>query len=446
MMYSEEVRKVLRRKKIEVGDRIRIRKDGREYEGILMPRIELGDPSSFIIKLENGYNIGIKLEKGVRIEKVEKVWRISRRKEKKAKKIIFDEKLPLISIIGTGGTIASRVDYRTGGVYASFSVEDIVTQIPDLKEIANIKAEQIMEIMSEDMTPERWKEIARAVAKEINSGVKGVIVTHGTDTLHYTSSALSFMLRDLPCPVALVGAQRSSDRGSSDTVMNVSCAANFIANSDIAEVCVVMHGSMSDDYCLAIRGVKARKMHTSRRDAFRPINELPLAKVYWKSKKIEILNENYKKRKKGRVKVDDKLEMRVALVRCYPGLDPEIFDHYMKKDYKGFVIEGTGLGHVPTLGKFSLLPKVEEAVKAGIPVIITSQCLYGRTHPTIYRNLRELSRRGAIFAEDMLPEVAYIKLMWVLGHTNKMEKIKEMMLTNYAGEITERSDPRSFLF
>jgi glutamyl-tRNA(Gln) amidotransferase subunit D len=195
---------------------------------------------------------------------------------------------------------------------------------------------------------------------------------------------------------------------------------------------------MSDDCCLAIRGTKARKMHTSRRDAFKPINDEPIAKIY-RDRRIEILNENYRKRSEKKVKVDDKLESKVALIKVYPGLDPEIFDFYLKKRYKGLVLEATGLGHTPTLGKFSLLPKIEEAMEAGVPVVITSQCLYGRTHPTVYHNLRELLKRGVIFGEDMLPEVAYIKLMHVLGKTKNLEKVRELMLTNMAGEISERT-------
>ncbi len=437
-MYSKEIERILEKKKIRVGDKIRVLKGKEVYEGILMPRIEMGDTSCLVVKLSNGYNVGVKFEKNVKIEKIGRGLKVFKEKKKEAKKVIFDKNLPTISILGTGGTIASRIDYRTGGVYASFSPEDIALQIPELKEIANIKAEEIMSVMSEDMTPERWRLIARKVAKDANAGYRGIIVTHGTDTMHYTAAALSFMLKDLACPVALVGSQRSSDRGSSDAAMNVACAANFVANSDVAEVCIVMHGSMSDDYCLAIRGTKARKMHTSRRDAFKPINDEPIAKIY-RDRKIEILNENYRKRSGKKVKVDDKLETKVALIKVYPGLDPEIFDFYLGKGYKGLVLEATGLGHAPTLGRFSLLPKIEKAVEAGVPVVVTSQCLYGRTHPTVYHNLRELLKRGVIFGEDMLPEVAYIKLMYVLGKTRNLEKIRELMLTNMCGEISERT-------
>jgi glutamyl-tRNA(Gln) amidotransferase subunit D len=445
-MYSKKIQNILKRNKIKIGDSIRVKKAKNVYEGILMPRIELGDTSCLVIKLNNGYNTGIKFEKGIKIEKIRKGFEIGlKHKKEKIKKIIFDKKLPTISILGTGGTIASKVDYRTGGVYASFSPRDIATQIPELKEIANIKCEEVMNVMSEDMTPEIWVRMAKEVAQDVKAGYKGIIVTHGTDTLHYTAAALSFMLRDLPCPVALVGSQRSSDRGSSDAVMNVACAANFVAHSDVAEVCTVMHGSINDDYCLAIRGTKSRKMHTSRRDAFRPINEQPIAKIYWKERRIEILNKNYRKRNDSKLKVDTKLNPKVALIKTYPGMDPGIFDFYLSKRYKGFVVEATGLGHTPTLGKHSLLPKVERVIKSGLPVVITSQCLYGRTHPTIYYNLRELSKRGAIFGEDMLPEVALVKLMWVLGHTKNLDKIRDMMLTNYSGEINPRIEPKDFL-
>jgi glutamyl-tRNA(Gln) amidotransferase subunit D len=444
-VYSKEIESFLRKRKIKIGDRITVTKRSNTLEGILMPRGELGDSLCLVIKLDNGYNTGMKFEKGMRIKRIRRVWSQAKR-EKEERKMIFDKKLPTISIIGTGGTVASRVDYKIGGVYASFSAKDIATQVPDLKSIANIETKQAMNIMSEDITPDKWAEIAKYVGKAINSGARGVIVTHGTDTLHYTSAALSFMLRSLPCPVALVGTQRSSDRGSSDSVMNVACAANFVTNSDVAEACVIMHGTPNDDYCLAIRGTKCRKMHTSRRDAFRPINELPLAKIHWLDKKIEIVNKTYRKRNDGKIKTDCKLDPRVALIKFYPGLNPDIFDFYVKKGCKGFVIEATGLGHVATLGKYSLLPKIESAVKSGIPVVITSQCLYGRVHPTIYRNLIEVSKRGAIYGEDMLPETALVKLMWVLGHTKNVNKIREMMMTNYTGEISSTTDTRTFLY
>ncbi|TAL48011.1 Glu-tRNA(Gln) amidotransferase subunit GatD [archaeon] len=431
-MYSAQIEKFLKAKKISIGDRVKVG----QYEGILMPRIELGDTSSLVIKLDNGYNIGVKFDKSMK--KVKTEWRVEKPQAKTGvTKIVFDKKLPTISIIGTGGTIASKVDYKTGGTSASFLAEDIAKQVPDLKEIANIRAWQIMEMASEDMVPDTWVEIAKAVAEEINQGSKGIIVTHGTDTLHYTAAALSFLLKDLPVPVAVVGSQRSSDRGSSDTVQNVSCAANFVANSDVAEVCTVLHGSVNDDFCFAIRGTKSRKMHTSRRDAFKAVNDAPIAKIWWQDKRIEILN-SYKKRNDKKVLVDGKIETKVALVKFFVGMDPDVLDFYKK--YKGIVIEGTGLGHVATRSKLSLIPKIGKMIKAGIPVVMTSQTIYGRTHPSVYRNLRTLSELGVIFVEDMLPETAYIKLMHILPKARNVEDVKKLMQTNMVGEITERTE------
>ena len=299
--------------------------------------------------------------------------------------------------------------------------------------------------MSEDMDYKDWQRIAETVAKEINHE-QGVIVTHGTDTLHYTAAALSFMLKNLSKPVVLTGAQRSSDRGSTDTAMNLICSAYVAGHSKFAEVGICMHGNMDDNYCLFTRGTKVKKMHTSRRDTFRPINDLPLAKIY-STGKIEIVKKDYNKRSKKKVKADTKFEPRVMFIKAYPGSDPEIMDHYISKKYKGFVVEGTGLGHVPTQAEQSWIPHIRKVVDQGIPVVVTSQAFYGRINTSVYANLRTLFHdAGAIPGEDMLPETAYVKLGWVLGHTNDLEKVRHMMLENYAGEITKRTLPETFLY
>lgn len=440
-MYSQQIKKALKKLGISVGDIIRVYKEDLSYEGILLPRIESGDPNCIIIKIPSGYNIGISFDDETKLERVATSWVLPKWTEKEEETLIFDESLPTVSIIGTGGTICSRVDYRTGGVYATFSASDIVTTIPELKDITNFRTIQVMKVMSEDIGIIEWKQIAHSVANEIRKGVTGVIVTHGTDTLHFTSAALCFLLRELPVPVALVGSQRSPDRGSSDSFVNIVCASHFVAKSDVAEPCIVMHGTSDDSYCFAHRGTKVRKMHTSARNAFHSINDSPIAKILYPSGKIEILNPNYRKRDKdsSNVTVDDKLEPKVAMIKFYPGAEPDIFDFYIEKGFRGFVIEATGLGHVATLRKTSFLPKIEDTTRKGIPVAITSQCLFGRVHPSVYHNLREVAKRGAIYCEDMLPEVAYIKLMWVLGHTSDMDEIKKMMLTNIAGEINDRT-------
>src|SRR5690606_9395508 len=184
------------------------------------------------------------------------------------------KKLPKVAILSTGGTIASKVDYRTGAVTSQFTADDILAAIPELKEIADFKSRVISSILSENMDVGTWEKLACAVVEEIEDGADGIIVTHGTDTMMYTAAALSFMI-ETPVPIVLVGSQRSADCPRSDSAMNAICAAR-VAISDIAEVSVVMHGTTSDDYCEIHRGTKVRKMHSSRRDAFKSINFHPI--------------------------------------------------------------------------------------------------------------------------------------------------------------------------
>ena len=254
-------------------------------------------------------------------------------------------------------------------------------------------------------------------------------------------------MRNLNKPVVFTASQRSIDRGSSDAFTNLLCAVHAAAKFDGAAVVTCLHGTTDDEHCILNRGTKVRKMHTSRRDAFRPINELPLAKVF-KDGKIEILNSNYSKKNNGKVKVEDRFEEKTALIYVYPGMNPDVLDHYIQKKYKGIVIAGTGLGHVSTLSpKYSLAKKLKELVDNGIPVVITSQTVYGRVHPYVYTNLRKLSiELNCIYAEDMLPETAYVKLGWILPQSKTIDEAREMMLINFAGEISERTDERSFLY
>ena len=426
------------------GDRVKIVTDEEAYEGVLMPRPEIFEKGYSIIKIDNGYNIGIDDK---RIKKVVLVKKYQQREEAKHK-IKYREGLPNISILSFGGTISSKVDYRTGGVYADYTAEDFIAMMPQLEDIANMKARKAMGIMSEDMAPDDWEVMAEKIAKELNDEkTNGVVVTQGTDTLHFSTAAMSFFLRNLNKPVVFTAAQRSIDRGSSDAFLNLYCSVVAASKFDGAEVVTCMHGTSSDNYCILNRGAKVRKMDTARRDAFRPINELPLARIY-EHGGIEILNHNYKKRSDVKVILDNKFEKKVGLIYVYPGMHPDLLDAYAKKKYKGLVIAATALGHVPTLRpKYSLIPKLKKLIQDGTAVVITSQTTYGRTHPYVYTNLRKLSvELNCIFAEDMMPEKAYVKLGWVLAHTKKYEEIKKMMLTNYSGEITERSDMKAFLY
>src|SRR3989344_1877846 len=361
--------------KPEYGDIVKVHTEEQAYEGILMPRPEIFEKDHTIIKLENGYNIGID---NTRIKKIEVIKKYEKKKEEKHK-LSHKKGLPTVSILSFGGTISSRVDYRTGGVYADYTAEDFVEMLPELKNVANLKAEKVMGIMSEDFDAEVWKLMARRIAKELNDGeVSGVIVTQGTDTLHFSTAAMSFFLRNLNKPVVFTAAQRSIDRGSSDAFSNLLCAVNAASKFDAASIVTCMHGTSDDSYCILNRGTKVRKMHTSRRDAFRPINELPLAKVY-EDGKIEVLNGNYSKRNDGKVKLDSNFEKKTASVYFYPGMNPEIFDFYLEKKYRGIVIAGTGLGHISTSNPdYPFIKKLKELIGKNVAIVIAPQTLYGR--------------------------------------------------------------------
>ncbi|WP_135612805.1 Glu-tRNA(Gln) amidotransferase subunit GatD [Methanococcoides sp. AM1] len=409
----------------ELGDRIRIEKDRNVYEGIVMPTTT----DHVVIKMVSGYNAGINPE-GATITLLEKADPKKASKKEKEGKVKPSKKLPKVTILSTGGTIASKVDYRTGAVTAQFSADDIVDAIPEITEIANISGRVVYNILSENMKTEYWTELARAVAEEIENGADGIIVAHGTDTMMYSAAALSFMLKT-PVPIVFVGSQRSADRPSSDNAMNAICATK-VAVSDIAEVCVVMHDTACDDRCAIHYGTKVRKMHTSRRDAFRSINSDPIGYVDYSTKRIETVMP-YTKRGTHELEVKATLEPKCALVKFVPGADPDILSYYIDSGYKGLVIEGTGLGHVST----DWIPNIRRATEAGLPVVMTSQCLNGRVCDRVYDTGRDILKAGAIEGEDMLPEVALVKLMWALGQDRDASEIAAAMGTSVENEITE---------
>ena len=438
----KKVSSFLEKHGIGVGDTVKLKFKGCEKTGIIMPKDRFSDPETIIIKLSNGYNIGInvhEIESADKIEKSEEIKALS------APSIRPDEKKPKVSIIITGGTISSKIDYRTGGVSGLSKPEEILYNIPELADISYIETRTPFSKMSEDMIYDDWIKIAKTVEKDLNNGFSGSIVAHGTDFLHYTASALSFMLKDFRKPIVLVGSQRSSDRASSDAGMNIICAAR-IATSDMGETGICMHSSTNDDYCIFIKGTRARKMHTSRRDAFRPVNDLPLAKV-WPEGKIEKIKDDIKERSDESAKADTAFEPNIAILKTFPMADPSIIDFYIERGCKGFVVEGSGLGHVPTASKYSWVETIKKHAKDGVPFIVTSQTIYGRVHPSVYTNLRLLFHdAGAISGEDMLTETAFVKLGWVMGHTKDIDEIKSMMMTNIAGELSKRSLPGTYLY
>lgn len=432
MTYPESVQALLEAAGVEEGDEVRVRTDGREERGVVMPHHAFSGDAILTLKLANGYNVGLRVDADTVVEKVAPA------RERPARELPVDEdpSKPTVAFLGTGGTIASYVDYRTGAVYPALTAEELVAAVPSLPEVCNVRAKILFSLLSEDMRAVHWQELARKVADELNGGAKAVVVAHGTDTLGYTAAALSFMLSNLTGPVVLVGSQRSSDRPSSDAFLNLLCAAR-LATADLGEVVAVMHENPSDLTCTVHRGTKVRKMHSSRRDAFRTVNDRPLGRVH-RDGSVE-WGGTHATRSEGDVVADTELEPRVSLVYTHPELRPGVFET-VARESRGVVVAGTGLGHVAE----ELLSPIRQAIRDGVPVVMTSQSLYGRVGPYVYSRGRELTKAGVIPAEDMLPETALVKLMWILGHTSDMDEIRDRMERDLAGEINPRLELPDF--
>lgn len=429
MTYSERVRHLLASSQASEGDTVRLKAGGKEHTGILMPHHEFSHPDVIVIKLKSGYNVGVMVDGSseIRVE-AKALERLSRQRASTQ-----GGDLPVISFLGTGGTIASYVDYRTGAVHPALRAEELVATVPELSEVCRMRSKVVFSIFSENMDMAHWQELATAVADELNSGVEGVIVPHGTDTLGFTSAALSFMLGDVPRSVVLVGAQRSSDRPSSDSYGNLLSAARFCVNADAAEVFVLMHGETSDTCAHVHRGTKVRKMHASRRDAFRSLNATPVA-VLGLDGDMRIVSPC---RAKGNVKVkaDTRMEPNVGLLHFYPGMRVETVGRFAE-GLRGLVIAGTGLGHVSK----DLVKGLKAMTSKGMPIVMTTQCLEGRVNLNVYDTGRDLLSAGIIPGEDMLPETALVKLMHVLGQTDEPDKVRNMMTTDLRGEISQRRE------
>lgn len=415
----------------EFGDFVEVHTLKEIYEGIYLESPESG---IVLLKLLNGYNIGFNKKD---IEKIE--LKKKRNEEKEIFEIIKDGKKPTIGLVILGGTIASRLNPGKGGVDFVESPEDLFKYYPGLFEKVNVEVEVPFMKGSENMDYKDWQKAAKTIMKFLKrKDIKGVVVLQGTDTLHYTSSALSFFLRDLNKPVVITYSQRSIDRASSDATLNLECAS-LAATTDITEVMVVGHGSTNDEFCYAIAGTKARKLHSSKRDAFKSVNREPFMKVF--PDHVEFLSD-FKREEKNIPKLDDEFEEKVAIIKFYPGQEPDILDYYVEKGYKGIIIEFVGIGNIAVTGaRKSWVKKLDEVQKKGLIICATAQTIYGRLNPLVYVTGRELSDSGIIFLEDMLTETAFVKLGWVLGHeewAKSKEIIKEKILENFSHEFNKR--------
>lgn len=422
---------------VQVWSDVEIKTKHGEFAGLILPRSDTEDPLHIVVKMRNGYNTGINIDNIVDIKNVgykEGKYQIPE------KEFPYDPKKPNVTMLGTGGTIASRLDYTTGAVIPAFSPGELYGAVPELADICNLTTRKLFGVFSEDMGPSQYKTLAIEIGKEIDNGAAGIIIGHGTDTMHHTASILSFMVQDSPVPIVLVGSQRSSDRPSSDAARNLCNAAYTAAHSDIAEIMVCMFGPTSDDFGLLHRGTRVRKMHSSYRSTFRTIGDTPLAMVW--GDKITPINNEYKRRDPNRkVKIDAVFDEKVAIIYYYPNMQPDIVDSLVGNGYRGIVIAGTGLGHV----NHALNNSLKAAVDKGVHVVMTVQTLWGYVQMYVYETGRHLLQLGIIPCDNMLPEAAYCKLSWVLAHTDDPEEVKRMMLTPIAGETTEREPHNGYL-
>ncbi len=436
--YRDACLALMKRFEVTVWSEVRVRTTRGEFEGLLLPRSETSDKDHLVLKLNSGYNIGIRHDT---VEAIEKTGYREAHYKIPEKEFPVDPAKPRVKLFGTGGTIASRLDYRTGAVIPAFSPGELYGSVPELADICNLETEKLFGVFSENMGPEQYLILAERVGLAIREGYDGVVIGHGTDTMHHTAAALSFMVQRPPVPIVMVGSQRSSDRPSSDAALNLISATYTAACGPIAEVLVCMFGPTSDQYNLLHRGTRVRKMHSSYRSTFRTLGDIPLAMV--ERGKITPLKTEYQPRRADRdVIVQAAFEERVTLTYYYPGMHPDVVEALVDRGYKGIVIAGTGLGHVNR----KIYPALEYARDAGVQVYMTLQTLWGFVQMHVYETGREILGLGVIPLANMLPEVAFIKLGWALGvHPDDPEACRTLMTTPIAGEMTEREPHDGYL-
>jgi len=435
--YKGNALKTLKKYNVRVWSQVSIETTRGSFKGTVLPRSENDDDMHLVLKIETGYNIGINVGT---INSMKETGYQKANYKIPEKEFPYSEDKPNVKLFGTGGTIASRLDYRTGAVIPAFSPGELYGAVPELADICNIDTEKLFAVFSENMGPEQYVTLAKAIGREIENGIDGIIIGHGTDTLHHTAAALSFMIQDSPVPIILVGSQRSSDRPSSDAALNLIHASYAAGHGDIAEVLVCMFGPTSDEYGFLHRGTRVRKMHSSYRSTFRSIGDTPVATVTRNSVKPIKTTYNHR-RKDKKVKILPWFNEKVSMMYYYPHMKPEILDSMLDMGYKGIIIVGTGLGHVNR----ELYPALERAKDKGVSVFMTLQTIWGYVHMFVYETGRDMMAKGVVPLGNMLPEVAWVKLGWALGQSDDPEKIKNIMLTPINDEITEREPYNGYL-
>lgn len=435
--YKGKALETLKKYNVRVWGKTHIVTTRGDFDGTILPRAENDDDQHIVLKIITGYNVGINV---TTIKEMKETGYKKANYKVPEKEFPFTEGQPGVKLFGTGGTIASRLDYRTGAVIPAFSPGELYGSVPELADICNLTTEKVFAVFSENMGPKEYISLAIAIGKEIKNGIDGIIIAHGTDTLHHTAAALTYMVQNPPVPIVLVGSQRSSDRPSSDAALNLMHSAVAAGHGDIAEVMVCMFGPTSDEYGFLHRGTRVRKMHSSYRSTFRTLGDTPLATVTREG--VKPIKKQYSHRRKDRnVKILPYFEEKVTILYYYPNMQPDVIDALVDCGYKGIIIAGTGLGHVNK----PVYPALKRAVEKGVSIFMTVQTLWGYTHMFVYDTGRDLLSMGIVPLDNMLPEAAYIKLGWALGQTTDRDEVIELMQNPVNDETTKREPYNGYL-
>ena len=439
----------------EVGLKVRIvvksHNGATTFEGTVLHPASKG---YLTVKLVNGYNASYLLDEVSNLEIIDslKVEQIP----VEIQGIEYDSKLPRIRILHTGGTIASKVDYKTGAVVARFEPHELVASVPELAEIANIEAEKLGNMFSDDIRCQHWNKMIDASKKAFDDGCDGVVITHGTDTLHITSAALNFAWAGKgqapPGPIALVGSQRSSDRGSSDAAENLIAAVYWAANAPKPcgtagdSTVVVMHSSSNDGKCSIHPGVGVRKLHSTRRDAFQPVNSQPLGFINANSGDVSMeLTEGYQKllaensREVCITPTKYSTTVRIVQFISSPWLHEEEIEAVILTSPQAIIIHGTGLGHLPIDDPEKDAPEntkvwraLTRCINRNIPIIVTTQCINGPVDMNVYSKGRKQIAMGMLgHGSVSSPDTVTVKAHWALSTDMEMDKA---MQSNLCGE------------
>ncbi len=329
---------------------------------------------------------------------------------------------PKVLLLTTGGTI-TMLKNTNGALQPCEDAASLIKAIPELSSLAEIEILPIVNIDSSNFTPSEWLKIAKAIFQRMKD-FDGFVVAHGTDTMCYTSAALSFMLQELNKPIVITGAQVPLEEIGSDGRSNLINAVR-VAISNLAEV-VIVFGSQ------IIRGTRAKKVSAFDMQAFVSVNENPLGTIGLSIKYDDSAHFRSKKKPLLRAFLKDD----IAMIPVYPGIKPQIID-YLAQSHSGIVIEGYGAGNLPTDDNINIIPAIKSAIERNVPVVVCTQCILGSTEMELYQVGRAALDVGAIPAMDMTPETTMVKLMWVLGQTDDLQSIDSMMQKSFVGELHE---------